>query len=123
MQARHLDPSPTLQKVGIGGKFVSFVPRIATFRDEIRVNLQDADWQVACIIAGMKQLGIALICLGLLGFVLSTVSFTSKEKVVDLGPLEVSKDKKESIPVPPILSGVILASGVVVLLVGQRRAL
>lgn len=78
---------------------------------------------MACIIAGMKQLGIALICLGLLGFVLSTVSFTSKEKVVDLGPLEVSKDKKESIPVPPILSGVVLASGVVVLLVGQRRAL
>jgi hypothetical protein len=42
--------------------------------------------------------------------------------VVDLGPIEASADKKESVPIPPILAGLALVGGVVLLVAGSRRA-
>jgi uncharacterized membrane protein YidH (DUF202 family) len=65
--------------------------------------------------------GIVLIVLGVIGLAVGGFSFTRKEKVIDLGPIEATADKKESVAIPPVLGAVALISGVVLVAVGSRR--
>ncbi len=67
-----------------------------------------------------KTIGIVLILIGIAAFAFSGFSFTTKEKVVDLGPLEINKDKKHNVNWPPI-AGVVLAVGGIVLLLSDRK--
>jgi drug/metabolite transporter (DMT)-like permease len=66
--------------------------------------------------------GILLIVLGVVGLALGGFSFTRKDKVVDLGPIEATADKKESVPIPPLLGALAIVGGVVLVAVGSRRA-
>jgi drug/metabolite transporter (DMT)-like permease len=66
--------------------------------------------------------GILLIIVGIAGLAFGGFSFTRKEKVLDLGPIEASADKKESLPVPPILGALAIVGGVVLLATSARRA-
>jgi uncharacterized membrane protein YidH (DUF202 family) len=59
----------------------------------------------------MRILGIVLIIVGLLTLALPYVTFTSQEKVLDIGPIEAVAEKKERIPVSPIIGTVILLAG------------
>ena len=68
------------------------------------------------------SLGLALIILGIVAFVYQGITYTTREKVIDLGPLQATVDKKETIPLPPIVGGLALASGIALLVVGARRA-
>jgi uncharacterized membrane protein YidH (DUF202 family) len=70
----------------------------------------------------MKLLGIVLIVLGVIGLGYGGISWTQQKKVVDLGPVEVTRDKTESIPIPPIVGGICLVAGVLVVLGDRRRA-
>ncbi|HSA55085.1 MAG TPA: hypothetical protein VLE53_05240 [Gemmatimonadaceae bacterium] len=69
----------------------------------------------------MRTLGVILIVLGVLGFVLGGVSFTTDETVADVGPLEVETERTRTIPITPIASGVALLAGVVLVVAGSRR--
>lgn len=66
--------------------------------------------------------GIALVLLGLVAFGYQGVTYTTREKVLDLGPLQATVDKKQTIPLPPLVGGLALAGGIVLLIVGARRA-
>jgi drug/metabolite transporter (DMT)-like permease len=66
--------------------------------------------------------GLVLIVLGVLGLALGGFSFTHKEKVLDIGPIEATADEKESVPVPPILGVLAIVGGVVLVAVNARRA-
>jgi hypothetical protein len=66
--------------------------------------------------------GIALIILGVLALAYQGITYTTREKVIDLGPLKASVDKEKSIPLPPIVGVLALAGGVVLVIVGARRA-
>jgi drug/metabolite transporter (DMT)-like permease len=66
--------------------------------------------------------GALLIIVGIAGLAFGGFSFTRKEKVLDLGPIEASADKKESLPVPPILGALAIVGGVVLLATSSRRA-
>ena len=70
----------------------------------------------------MRILGVLLIVLGLVGLIYGGVTWTRREKVVDLGPLEVTSEKHESLPVPPIVGGVCLVAGVLLLMKSGRTA-
>lgn len=63
---------------------------------------------------------IVLIVLGVLALAYQGITYTTREKIVDLGPLKASVDKQKTIPLPPILGAVALAAGVVLLVVGKR---
>jgi hypothetical protein len=65
---------------------------------------------------------IVLIVLGVLALAYQGITYTTREKIVDLGPLKASVDKQKTIPLPPILGAVALAAGVVLLVVGNKRA-
>lgn len=64
--------------------------------------------------------GILLIIGGVIGFALGGFSFTHEKKDVDLGPLQVSHEQKKTVPIPPILSGILLVGGIGVLIAGSR---
>ncbi|MEO8682587.1 MAG: DUF3185 domain-containing protein [Vicinamibacterales bacterium] len=64
----------------------------------------------------MKVLGILLVALGILGLAYGGLSYTRKDKIVDAGPIQITADKKESIPVSPIAGGLILVAGVALLM-------
>jgi uncharacterized membrane protein HdeD (DUF308 family) len=67
-------------------------------------------------------LGIALILLGVVAFAYEGISYTTRENVIDLGPLQATVDKKETIPLPPLVGGLAVVSGIALLIVGIRRA-
>lgn len=65
-------------------------------------------------------IGIVLIILGVVALAYQGVTYTTREKVVDLGPLKITADKENRIPLPPILGVLALAGGVVLVVVGAR---
>ena len=70
----------------------------------------------------MKPLGIILIVVGILMLIFTNISFTKKEKVVDLGPVEINKNEKKTIDWPSYAGGVAVVAGIVVLAVSKRKA-
>ena len=66
--------------------------------------------------------GIALIVLGALALAYQGITYTTREKVLDLGPIEATREEKKTIPLPPVLGGVALAGGIAVLLAGRRAS-
>ena len=67
-------------------------------------------------------IGIVLIVIGIIAFAYQGISFTTKEKVVDLGPIQMSADKTRTIPLPPIVGGIALVGGIVLLVAGKRKS-
>jgi hypothetical protein len=66
-------------------------------------------------------IGIILIVIGVAGFALGGFSFTRKEKVLDVGPIEATADEKEKVAIPPLLAGIALVSGVVLVAASARK--
>jgi uncharacterized membrane protein len=64
--------------------------------------------------------GIILIVLGVVALAYQGITYTTKEKVVDLGPLKVEAKREKTIPLPPILGGVALVGGIVLLIASSR---
>ena len=64
----------------------------------------------------MRAIGIVLIVLGVIGLLYGGLTWTRKDKVVDAGPIEITADKHESLPIPPIAGGVMLVIGAVLLM-------
>jgi uncharacterized membrane protein YidH (DUF202 family) len=69
----------------------------------------------------MRILGIILIVVGLLTLALPYVTFTKKEKVLDIGPIEAVTEKQESIPVSPIIGIVVLVAGAGIVIASVAR--
>ena len=63
----------------------------------------------------MKPVAIVLIVLGCIGILWGGLTWTRSEKVIDIGPVEVRRDKQSSIPIPPLFGLVAVAAGVVIL--------
>jgi hypothetical protein len=65
--------------------------------------------------------GIVLIALGALALAYQGITYTTRESVVDLGPLKLEAKREKTIPLPPILGGAAVAAGIILVLVGARR--
>ena len=66
--------------------------------------------------------GILLIVLGVVTFVYQGISYTTREKVFELGPLHAEKETTKTIPLPPVLGGIALVGGIVLVIVGAKRS-
>ena len=64
----------------------------------------------------MKAFGLALVVLGVLALAYGGFSWTRKDTVVDVGPIEITADKTESVALPPIAGGLLLVAGLVLVL-------
>jgi hypothetical protein len=68
-----------------------------------------------------KILAIALIAVGIIAFAYQGITYTSRDKVVDLGPLHVTAERSHTLPLPPIVGAVALVGGLALLLMtGQK---
>ncbi len=67
-------------------------------------------------------IGIVLIVLGVLALAYQGVTYTTRETVIDIGPLKASVDREKRVPLPPILGGLLVAGGVVLVIVGARKS-
>jgi hypothetical protein len=66
-------------------------------------------------------IGIILIVVGIIALAYQGITYTTREKVVDLGPIQVSADKTRTIPLPPIMGGLALVGGIVLLVMVSRK--
>lgn len=64
--------------------------------------------------------GILLLILGIIGFVAGGFSFTRNKTVIDAGPLQVEGKTKEHVPLSPILSGLAVVGGIVLIVAGAK---
>ena len=65
--------------------------------------------------------GIVLILLGVFALAYPAISFTSEEKILDIGPIEATKEETKTIPLPPLLGGAAIAGGIIMLAAGAKR--
>jgi hypothetical protein len=69
----------------------------------------------------MKPLGVILVVLGVLALVYQGFTYTTQKKVLDVGPIQATKQEHHTVPLPPILGALALIGGVVIL-VSDRKS-
>ena len=69
----------------------------------------------------MKSLGIIVIIGGILMFILGNITFTQKEKVLDAGPVEITREEQKTMTWPNYAGAILIVAGVVVLFVPDRK--
>jgi uncharacterized membrane protein HdeD (DUF308 family) len=69
----------------------------------------------------MKLVGIILIVLGVLALAYQGIRYTTKEKLIDIGPLKVTATEKKTIPLPPIVGGVALVAGIALIVLDRKK--
>lgn len=66
--------------------------------------------------------GIILIVIAVIAFAYQGINYTTKEKVVDLGPLQMTAERTRTLPLPPIVGAIALVGGIVLLVVGSKKS-
>jgi hypothetical protein len=64
---------------------------------------------------------IVLIAIGIVAFGYQGITYTTKENVVDIGPLKIDAEKTKTFPLPPIVGAISLVGGIVLLVVGRKK--
>ena len=67
-------------------------------------------------------IGIILIVIGIIALAYGGITYTKREKVLDLGPIQATAERQKTIPFPPILGGICLVGGIVLVIVGNRTS-
>lgn len=65
---------------------------------------------------------LVLIGLGVVALAYQGITYTTREKAIDIGPIEVTTEKTKRIPIPPIVGGIALVSGIVLLALDSRKS-
>ena len=66
--------------------------------------------------------GILLIIIGIVALAYGGFTYTKREKVLDLGPIQATAEKEHTVPFPPILGGMCLVGGILLVVVGGRSS-
>jgi uncharacterized membrane protein len=66
-------------------------------------------------------LGIILIAIGVVALAYQGITYTTREKIVDIGPIQATRESKHTVPLPPLLGGLALAGGIALVVAGTRR--
>jgi len=66
-------------------------------------------------------IAIILIALGIVAFGYQGITYTSRENVVDLGPLQMTAETTKTFPLPPIIGALALVGGIVLLVTGRKK--
>ena len=69
----------------------------------------------------MRILGFVLIVVGVISLAVGGISYTKREKVLDIGPIEATAERQKTIPLPPLLGGLALTGGIVLVIAGSRK--
>jgi hypothetical protein len=69
----------------------------------------------------LTLVGIALIVLRIVAFAYKGITYTSREKIIDIGPIQATADTQKTIPLSPLLGGLALVGGIVLVVVGAKK--
>lgn len=69
----------------------------------------------------MKPLGVILVILGVLALIYQGFTYTTQKKVLDVGPIQATKEEHHTVPLPPILGALALIGGVVILVSDRKN--
>ena len=69
----------------------------------------------------LSILGIVLVILGIVALAYQRITYTSRETVIDIGPLHATAERQKTFPVPPVLGGAAVVVGVGLLIAGMRK--
>ena len=67
-------------------------------------------------------IGFILIAIGIVAFGYQGITYTTREKVVDIGPIHITTEKARTIPLPPIVGGISLVGGIALLVAGKKKS-
>jgi hypothetical protein len=68
-----------------------------------------------------KTFGMILIALGLIGLAWGGFTYTTREKVVDIGPIHATRDETHNVPLPPIAGALALVGGIVLMVTANKK--
>lgn len=66
-------------------------------------------------------LGLILIVIGIVAFAYEGITYTTREKVIDLGPVQMTAERTKTLPLPPIVGAIALIGGIVLLVAGSKK--
>lgn len=66
-------------------------------------------------------IGIILIVIGIVAFAYQGITYTTREKVIDIGPIQMTAEKTKTLPLPPLVGGVALVGGIALLVMGSKK--
>lgn len=69
----------------------------------------------------MRIAGVILIVIGVISLAIGGITYTRREKILDIGPLQATAERQKTLPLPPLLGALALAGGVVLLVAGSRK--
>jgi hypothetical protein len=69
----------------------------------------------------MKIVGVLLIVVGVIALAYGGITYTRREKVIDIGPIEATTERRETIPLPPVLGALALVGGIALMIAGSRK--
>jgi hypothetical protein len=69
----------------------------------------------------LPVVGLILIVLGIISFAYQGINYTTHKKIVDIGPIQASTTEHKTIPLPPIVGGLALVGGIVLLMAGRKE--
>ena len=67
-------------------------------------------------------IGVVLIVLGVIALAYQGITYTTREKVLDVGPIHATAEHEKTIPLPPIVGAAAILGGIVIVVMGQRKA-
>jgi len=66
-------------------------------------------------------IGVVLIVLSIFSFAYQGITYTTREKVIDIGPLEATAEKQKTIPLPPVFGAIALIGGIALVIIGNKN--
>jgi hypothetical protein len=70
----------------------------------------------------LPLMGVILIILGVISLAYQGITYTTHKKIIDIGPLQATTEQHKTIPLPPIIGGIAMIGGVMLLLAGRKEA-
>jgi hypothetical protein len=67
------------------------------------------------------MVGMILIILGVISLAYQGITYTTHKKVLDIGPIQATKAERKTIPLPPVLGGIALVGGIVMMVAAGKR--
>lgn len=71
--------------------------------------------------SAQRIVGVVLIIVGIAAFIWGGVFWTDRDTIVDAGPVDIATESREGVAIPPIVGGIALVAGIVLLVIPQRR--
>jgi hypothetical protein len=66
-------------------------------------------------------IGVILIIIGVIALAYQGITYTTREKIIDVGPLEATAERQKTIPLPPLVGGAAVAGGLLLVFAGAKK--